>query len=88
VLNWFPAGEQMHLTAAMYVDVLRKWPWTELLDKPNATDQTRNRYPGNAPQGLIDEVQQEAVAAGMSPDAVIEHALRLWLELDEGRAPH
>ena len=34
-LSWFSEGEQMFLTPAMYVDVVRSWPWDGLL---HATD--------------------------------------------------
>lgn len=35
ILNWFSEGDQMFLTTAMYVDVLRNWPWHEITQRPS-----------------------------------------------------
>jgi hypothetical protein len=80
ILSWFGEGEQMFLTPTMYVDVIRNWPWDELLHEPAASRDTRNQYPGRAPVTLIDAVQRAAAVDGVKPDNVIEEALRLWLQ--------
>jgi hypothetical protein len=80
ILSWFTEGQQMFLTSPMYVDVIRNWPWNELLQQPAPTNDSRNQYPGRAPISLIDTVQQVAATDGVKPDAVIEQALQLWLQ--------
>jgi hypothetical protein len=72
----------MFLTPVMYVDVLRKWPWEQLVQRPEPVVDNRSPYKGRAPLTLIDEVNQVATAAGVTPDAVIEEALGHWLRSD------
>lgn len=60
ILSWFSEGEQMFLTPTMYVDVIRNWPWDELLREPGPAQDERNQYPGRAPVSLIDAVQRAA----------------------------
>jgi hypothetical protein len=78
-LNWFAEGDQMFLTTAMYVDVLRHWPWDAITQQPKPIERKRSQYKGQAPITLVDEVNQTAVTAGITPDAVIEEALTQWL---------
>jgi hypothetical protein len=77
----------MFLTPAMYVDVLRKWPWEQLVQRPEPVVDNRSPYKGRAPLTLIDEVDvdrrgESGTAAGVTPDAVIEEALGHWLRSD------
>ena len=74
----------MHLTTTMYVDVIRNWPWAELVRQPPPRQDSRNPYPGSAPLTLIDAVQRAAAVDGIKPDDVIEQALQLWLQRDAG----
>jgi hypothetical protein len=67
----------MFLTPAMCVDVLRKLPWEQLVQRPEPVVDNRSPYKGRAPLTLIDEVNQVPTAAGITPDAVIEEALGL-----------
>jgi hypothetical protein len=60
ILSWFSEGQQMFLTSPMYVDVVRSWPWGDLLHQPVQSEDSRNQYPGRAPISLIDAVQQAA----------------------------
>jgi|SRR5271166_2207347 len=83
-LNWFNEGEQMFLTLGRYLDVVRSWPWDDLVDQPAPGQDTRNQYPGRAPLTLIDAVQRAAAADGVKPDDVVEQALWLWLQRDSG----
>ena len=55
----FSEREQMFLTAAMYFDLLCKWPRDELLREPDPPDHTRNLCRGRARHELIDEIQAE-----------------------------
>jgi hypothetical protein len=80
ILAWFSEGQQMFLTSPMYVDVVRNWPWDDLLHQPTPSNDSRNQYPGRAPICLIDAVQQAAAAEGLKPDTVIEQALERWLQ--------
>ncbi|WP_156670157.1 hypothetical protein [Mycobacterium sp. E3305] len=84
ILGWFNEGEQMFLTPAMYVDVVRSWPWDELLHEPTPCQDSRNPYPGRAPVTLIDAIQRAAAADGIKPDDVLEEALQLWLQRSGG----
>ena len=72
----------MFLTPVMYMDVLRKWPWEQLVQRPEPVVDNRSPYKGRAPLTLIDEVNQVATAAGVTPDAVIKEALGHWLRSD------
>jgi hypothetical protein len=87
ILNWFSEGDQMFLTTAMYVDVLRNWPWDELTQRPKSIEHNRSQYKGQAPITLVDEVNQAAVSGGISPDAVIEAALTQWLRDHRSNRP-
>lgn len=80
ILSWFSEGQQMFLTPATYIDVVRNWPWAELLHQPVSSNDLRNQYPGRAPISLIDAVQQAAASNAVKPDVVIEQALQLWLQ--------
>jgi hypothetical protein len=82
MLRWFNEGQRMHLTAPMYVEVVRLWPWDELLCKPPPSQDSRNPFPGRVPLTLIDAVQRAAAVDGTRPDDVIEQALQLWLQRD------
>jgi hypothetical protein len=83
-LGWLNEGEQMFLTPAMYIDVVRSWPWDELLHEPGPCRDSRNQYPGRAPVTLIDAVHRSAAADGVKPDDVLEEALQLWLQRSDG----
>lgn len=83
-LSWFSEGEQMFLTPAMYLDVVRSLPWDQLIKQPPPSQDARNQYPGRAPVTLIDAVQRAAAADGVKPDNVLEAALQLWLERPDG----
>jgi hypothetical protein len=72
----------MFLNSAMYVDVVRNWPWDMLLRQPPVSEDSRNQYPGRAPISLIDAVQRAAADDGVKPDAVLEQALQYWLQQD------
>jgi hypothetical protein len=82
VLRWFTEGQRMHLTATMYVEVVKLWPWDELLHQPPPNEDSRNQFQGRAPLTLVDAVQRAPAVDRTKPDDVIEEALRLWLQRD------